>query len=291
MKWRDIPSLAALRAFEAAARAGSFSAAAQELNVTHAAIAQHVRAVEASLGASLLVREGRGMALTDAGARLAATLTDGFGQIIAGVRAIREDAEARPLSISVTPTFAENWLMPRFSDFWAKHPGFDLSITPSIDVVDLRRDGYDMAVRYGDGDWPGVESTHLISADYTVVAAPSLLAGRKVTQFSDLYDLPWLFETIHREPRLWAEASGLDPARCQIRELATLTMLLSVVRAGAGVTVVASALVSDDLKAGRLVALMQETRDRTGYYIVHAPGVLPDRVKTLKNWLLQAAQS
>lgn len=291
MNWRDVPSLAALRAFEAAARAGSFTAAAQELNVTHAAIAQHVRAVEASLGASLLVREGRGVALTDAGARLAATLTDGFGQIIAGVRAIRDDAEARPLAISVTPTFAENWLMPRFSDFWAKHPGFDLSITPSIDVVNLRRDGFDMAVRYGDGDWPGVEATHLISADYTVVVSPRLLAGRKVTQFSDLYDLPWLFETIHREPRLWAEASGLDPDRCQIRELATLTMLLSVVRAGAGVTVVASALVSDDLKAGRLVALMQETRDRTGYYIVHAPGVLPDRVKTLKNWLLQAARS
>lgn len=291
MNWRDIPSLAALRAFEAAARAGSFTAAAQELNVTHAAIAQHVRAIEASLGASLLVREGRGVALTDAGTRLAATLTDGFGQIIAGVRAIREDAEARPLAISVTPTFAENWLMPRFSDFWTQHPGFDLSITPSIDVVNLRRDGFDMAVRYGDGDWPGVEATHLISADYTVVASPRLLAGRKVRHFSDLYDLPWLFESIHREPRLWAEASGLDPEKCQIRELATLTMLLSVVRAGAGVTVVASALVSDDLTAGRLVALMQETRDRTGYYIVHAPGVLPERVNTLKNWLLQAAKA
>ena len=289
MNWRDIPSLAALRAFEAAARAGSFSAAAQELNVTHAAIAQHVRAVEAHLGLSLLVREGRGMALTESGAQLAAALADGFGQIVTGVRVIRDAAEARPLAISVTPTFAENWLMPRFSDFWAKHPGFELAITPSMAVVDLRRDGYDMAIRYGEGDWPGVEATHLVSADYTVVAAPALLAGRTVTRFDDLYDLPWLFETIHREPRRWAEGSGLEPACCQIKEIATLTMLLSAVRAGAGVTVVSSALVSDDLAAGRLVSLMQETRDRTGYYIVHAPGVLPDRVKTLKNWLLRAA--
>lgn len=290
MDWRDIPSLAALRAFEAAARAGSFSAAAQELNVTHAAIAQHVRAVEAHLGLSLLVREGRGMALTDSGAQLAAALAEGFGQIVTGVRAIRDTAEARPLAISVTPTFAENWLMPRFSDFWIKHPGFDLAITPSMAVVDLRRDGYDMAIRYGDGDWPGVEAVHLISADYTVVAAPELLVGREVTRFADLYDLPWFFETIHREPRRWAEASGLDPTCFQIRELATLTMLLSLVRAGAGVTVVSSALVRDDLAAGRLVAVMQETQDRTGYYIVHPPGVLPDRVKILKKWLLQAAK-
>lgn len=291
MKWRDMPSLAALRAFEVAARTGSFSAAALELNVTHAAVAQHVRALEARVGVSLLVREGRGMALTDDGAKLAMALAAGFGQIMAGVQTLTEDVEQRPLSISVTPTFAENWLMPRFSDFWAKHPGFDLSITPSIDVIDLRREGFDMAIRYGDGDWPGVEATHLVSADYTVVAAPSLLAGRRVASFEDLYDLPWFFESIHQEPRLWAEASGLDPARCQIRELATLTMLLSVIRAGAGVTVVASALVSDDLEKGRLVPLMQETRDRTGYYIIHDPGPLPDRVKTLKKWLLRAAKA
>lgn len=291
MNWRDMPSLAALRAFEAAARAGSFSAAAQDLNVTHAAIAQHVRAVEAHLGTSLLVREGRGMALTEDGAKLAAALAAGFGQIIDGVRAVTDDAEARPVAISVTPTFAENWLMPRFSDFWTRHPGFDLAITPSMDVVDLRRDGYDLAIRYGEGDWPGVVSTHLVSADFTVVAAPALLQGREVARFLDLYDLPWLFETIYPEPRLWAEASGLDPVCCQIKELPTLTMLLSAVRAGAGVTVVPSALVRDDLATGRLVALMQETRDRAGYYVVHPPGVLPDRVKLLKQWLLRAAKT
>ena len=176
MNWRDVPSLAALRAFNAAARAGSFSQAARELNVTHAAIAQHVRAVEAELGMSLLVRQGRGVVLTEAGARLADSLADGFGQIIAGVKAVRADVDSRPLSITATHNFVESLLMPRISQFWAKHPEIALSIVPSNKLVDLRRDGFDLGIRYGDGQWPGLETTHLLAADYTVVAAPGVAA-------------------------------------------------------------------------------------------------------------------
>ena len=289
MDWRDVPSLAALRAFEAAARAGSFSAAASELNVTHAAVAQHVRAVEAHLGTSLLVREGRGMALTDDGTKLAAALAGGFGQIIAGVRTLAADAETRPLSVSVTPSFAENWLMPRLAKFWASHPGFNMAIPPDERVVDLRRDGFDMAIRYGKGVWPGVEATRLAGADFTVVAIPELLAGRKVTSFDDLYDLPWIFEAAHKEYRRWIEASGFDLSRCQMNELHSTGMVLGAVRAGAGVSVVSYALVADDIAAGRLSNLMPRHDDGHGYFIVHATGGMSDRVKTLKKWLLQAA--
>ena len=117
MNWRDLPSLAALRAFEVAARTGSYSAAAQELNVTHAAIAQHVRAVEAHLDTVLMVRDGRAMAPTEVGATLAAELSAGFRQIVEAVEAINADIEARPISVSVTPSFADNWLMPRLTRF------------------------------------------------------------------------------------------------------------------------------------------------------------------------------
>ena len=289
MDWRDIPSLAALRAFEAAARVGSFSAAAGELNVTHAAVAQHVRALEAHLGTSLLVREGRGMALTEDGVKLAAALAGGFGQIIAGVRALASDAETRPLSVSVTPTFAENWLMPRLAQFWASHPGFHMAITPDERVVDLRRDGFDMAIRYGRGVWPGVEATRLIAADFTVVAAPQLLAGRKVTELDDLYDLPWIFETKHREYQNWVQTSGFDLGRCQKNEVHSTGMVLSAVRSGGGVSVVSNALVADDIAAGRLMPLMPLHEDGHSYFIVHATGGISDRVKTLKKWLLQAA--
>ena len=134
MDWRDIPSLPALRAFEAAARAGSFSAAARELNVTHAAIAQHVRAIESQLGTSLLIRSGKKMALTEAGTRLAQELSSGFGQIIAGVREAAFDAAGSPLKVTVTPSFADNWLMPRLCSFWERHPEITLSITPDNNV-------------------------------------------------------------------------------------------------------------------------------------------------------------
>ncbi|MEM9787537.1 MAG: LysR family transcriptional regulator [Pseudomonadota bacterium] len=287
MIWRDIPSLAALRAFEVAARTGSYSAAAQELNVTHAAIAQHVRSVESHLDTVLMTRDGRGMTPTDTGAVLAAELSAGFRQIVDGVRAVTDDIAARPLSISVTPSFAENWLMPRLTRFWAEYPGFSLSVSPSMELVDLRRDGFDLAIRYGRGDWPGVEATHLVAADYTVVAAPSLLNGRRINELTDLYDLPWLFQTADREAQKWVAEAGLDMACCQANVVATGSMLLSGVRAGGGVAVVAGALIEDDLATGRLVALKQAQREHLGYYIIHTPGVLSDRANTLKSWLLK----
>jgi LysR family glycine cleavage system transcriptional activator len=286
MNWRDIPSLSALRAFEAAARLGNFSAAARELNVTHAAIAQHVRGIEAELNTSLLVRAGRGVALTDAGRQLAAALSDGFGLITDGVRQVAADAASRPITISVTPSFAENWLMPRLAGFWAAYPGEQISISPSTDLVDLRRDSFDMAIRYGNGDWPGIDATQLVAGDFTIVVAPSLLAGRAANSIADVQDLPWIFEAVHHEARKWVTEVGMDMACCQMNEVATLSMLLSAVRAGGGVSVVSSALVADDIASGKLVAVMRDQREGLGYYIAHRPGNLSARAKIFKNWLL-----
>jgi LysR family glycine cleavage system transcriptional activator len=288
MVWRAVPSLSALRAFEAVAQAGSFSGAARDLNVTHAAIAQHVRALEAELKTPLLIRQGRGMTLTDAGANLASALTDGFGQILAGLQDIAKEAEARPIAVSVTPNFAENWLMPRFSDFWAKHPEIALSILPSMQLVDLRSDNIDLAVRYGLGDWPGLDVTHLISADVTVVATPSLIAGRDVRSFADLAGLPWIFETAHQEARRWVMESGLDFDQTPINEVATLGMVMAAVRSGQRLTVAASTMVADDIASGKLVSLLHHHPEGLGYYIVHPKGVLSPRAKTLKAWLRAA---
>ncbi|SFR53660.1 LysR family transcriptional regulator, glycine cleavage system transcriptional activator [Yoonia tamlensis] len=284
MSWRDVPSLAALRAFDAAARAGSFSQAARELNVTHAAIAQHVRAVEADLGMSLLVRQGRGVVLTENGARLADSLADGFGQIIAGVKAVRADVGSRPLSITATHNFAESWLMPRIGKFWAKHPEIALSIVPSNKLIDLRKDGYDVGIRYGDGNWPGLETTHLLAADYTVVAAPGVVDADKIAQSG----ATWFFEDTHQESQRWVRAAGLIGPTQKTVTVSTLGMALSAVRAGSGLTIAASALLSDDIRDGRLVALSQTRPAGLGYYIIHPPGVLPDRVKIFKKWLLAA---
>ncbi|MBM7070231.1 LysR family transcriptional regulator [Actibacterium sp. 188UL27-1] len=286
MDWRDIPSLAALRAFEAAARAGSFSLAARELNVTHAAIAQHVRAVEAHLQTSLLVRSGRGVALTKAGQRLSASLAEGFGVITTGVRAVAADMAARPLQVTLTPSFAEHWLMPRLAGFWSAHPDITVSITPNREVVDLRRDSFDLGIRYGRGGWPGLEAVHLVQADFVIVAAPALLQGQKADTFDDLATLPWIFETMHYEQRRWLTDLGLNLTACQVKQVPTLSMLLPALRVGAGVSVIAGPLVEQDIAQGRLVALMRERRQGLAYYIIHPPGQLSDRGAVFKTWLL-----
>ena len=289
MNWRDIPSLAALKGFEAAARAGSFSAAARELNVTHAAIAQHVRAVEAHLGLSLLNREGRKMVPTDEGAKLAHDLNEGFSTIVDGVNRITEDAQARPLSVTVTPNFAEHWLMPRLCDFWTKHPDITVSVTASNTVVDLRRDRYDMAIRYGDGKFSGLEHKFIIAGDYVVVATPSLLKGRTACSVSDLQDLPWLFIPTFPVYKRWAGQNGLDLAKCTIREVESMNMVISAVRAGGGVSVIIRAMVEDDIAAGRLIAVQEEAHECLGYYTVRLPGPAPDKVKIFQKWLLSRA--
>ncbi len=289
MDWRSVPSLPALRAVEAAGRTGSLSKAAAELNVTHAAIAQHLRTVEGFMGCPLLTRQGRGMALTPQGQQLLPALTTGFAQVIAGVRDVMAEAADAPLSISVTPSFAENWLMPRMGAFWSAHPDITVSVTPSTGLSDLRRDGFDLAVRYGKGDWPGLSSEFLVSADYVVVASPDLLRGRTATSLADLSDLPWLFESMHRETYVWAMSEGLDPACCQTKEVATLSMVLAAARAGAGVAIASKALVSGDITNGTLTAVLEVPQSGLGYFIVRRPGVVSPRLKIFADWLKSAA--
>ena len=286
MDWRDVPSLAALRGFEAAVREGSFSAAARELNVTHAAVAQHVRSLETHFGQSLLVRAGKRMVPTEAGAKLSADLHDGFGQIIAGVRRVSAEAEKRPLQVTCTPNFAENWLMPRLIDFWAAHPDITLSITPSNDVVDMRRDDFDLAIRYGNGTWPGTQSDFLLKADYVVVVHRSLLGGRTPTCMTELTDLPWFFCPTLPVYRTWAEESGLDFNTLKMHELSSMSMITAAVRSGAGASVMIRAMVEEDIAAGTLVVVEQTTRPGLGYHVVTQDTVLQPRVKTLRKWLL-----
>lgn len=143
-----------------------------------------------------------------------------------------------------------------------------------------------MAIRYSMGDWPGVKTKFLASADFVIVSAPSLLKGRDAKSFSDLQDVSWLFQTLHQVHRKWAEENGLDLACCQLKELATLNMVLSAVRAGAGMSVVSLALVKDDIDSGRLVAISQEERAGLGYYIVTLPVAHSAKVKTFRKWLL-----
>lgn len=290
MDWQDIPSLAALRAFEATARLSSFSAAARELNVTHAAIAQHVRGLEAEFGCALAFRQGSGMALTDAGRALALSLGEGFATIASGVRDIRAIHQNRPLTIGMTPTFAENWLMPRIGAFWGKHPDIELALQPSYAVVDMRHDGLDLAIRYGHGTWATLETELLVNANYVVVGAPDLVAKSQGTSMKDLCALPWIFETHRLEQRVWAQEAGLDLSNTSITNLPTNALVLSAARSGAGLSIQGRALIEADLERGSLVCLHEAAKSTLGYYLVTRPVTRSEELKTFIRWLKAAAR-
>lgn len=288
MDWRHLPSLTALRAFEAAARRKSYSAAARELNVTEAAVRQHLRGLEAFFGLPLVLRSGRGIALTAQGSRLWGAVAAGFETLMAGVEDLRRDAEERPLKIALTPAFAENWLMPRLGAFWAEHPEIETELAPSLRLVDLKADGFDLAIRYGHGDWPGYRAELLASAEYLVVATAALMKGRSVKGLTDLKGLPWLFEAGRSEHRRWVEARGLAFQAQGNRFYPTNSLVLSAVRAGYGLSLQARALVERDLRDGRLIQVYAEDPGKLGYYMVTRPEPHA-RLRTFLHWLKSVA--
>lgn len=290
MKWREMPPLAALRAFEAAARRGSLTAAAAELNVSHAAVSQQVRGLEALLDVQLFVKEGRGLILTPEGRDLSRAVSDGFGQIAAGLHDLRAGSEDAPLALTVTPTFAENWLMPRMGMFWSAHPGRNVSIMPSMDVVDLRRDGFDMGIRYGRGGWAGLDEEFLVPADFVVVAAHSILTPELECSLEELQSLPWVLDAVHREPRRWAMEAGFDLDAVTLRELPTTNMVMQAVRTGGGVSILSRTMIAEDLRHNRLCVLAEFPHDDLGYYMITPKGQVSEKARVFARWLRAQAK-
>ncbi len=285
MDWKKIPSLLALRAFEAAARHRSFTIAATELNVTQAAIAQHVRALERQLGEVLVIRDGRGIDITPAGRELAEKLFNGFTLIAEAIDDLTHQTEKRPLTIATTPGFATHWLIPRMGEFWTKHPEIQVSITPGLDTVDLRKDGFDLAIRYGTGNWPGLDSELLTDGQFWVVGQPELLAGREDTCLSDTLELPWLFDKAMLERRALVESEGIDLDTVNVKLLATNTLVISAAKAGLGIAIQSKALVENDVARGELLKICQLNHAEYGYYLASIPERDRPAIRKFKTWL------
>jgi LysR family glycine cleavage system transcriptional activator len=288
MDWREIPSLSALRGFEAAARLKSLSAAARSLNVTHAAIAQHVRTLEDHFGCPLLVREGRGMSPTVEGARLAEGLAEGFGKIASAVHDTVPDAD-RPLRIAMTPSFAENWLMPAIGQFWAEHPEIKLELLPSTELADMRAEAIDLAIRYGRGQWPGTDPVPLASANLVAFGAPGVVGDGPIDTLADLKNHHWILDQTRSEERLWASEQGVDLDAVSSTALGSTTMLLQAVRSGAGIAILPEAILERDIEDGRLVAFVRESCTSAAYHLVRRPGAAPHSLEVFIKWLRKAA--
>ena len=287
--WRSFPPLSALRAFLAFAEAETLDQAGARIGVTHAAISQQIRSLEAQLGLALVERGGRRLALTADGRRLADALAAGFGQIGQTLTSLTGADETAALRITTTPSFAAGWLMPRLADFRARHPSVDLVIDPAPENREIGREA-DVALRYGNGHWPGLEARLILRSSVVVVAAPSLVPPEAPIALDHLASLPWLQELGTNEASQFFDSYGLR--RRVGAALISLpgNLMLDAARDGQGVAVIAEAFVAADLAAGRLRLLFTDS-EREGYFLVTRPGPQRAPLRAFCQWVMrQAAQ-
>lgn len=273
------PSLPAVRSFEAAARLGSFKAAADELSVSPTAISHQVRALEDQLGVALFIRKTRAVVLTDAGMRLARAAFDGLTSILDAVEEIQ--ANGSIVRVTTIPAFAAMRLAPAIGTFSARHPEFSVEIDMTLAATDLHRDRrFDVAVRYGNGPYPGLAEFPLIDEKLGAYAAPSLAAGGV-----DLHDVT-LIETAWTgfgpEPVTWAQwfaRTEEPPPSVPPRRFDEELFVIQTAIAGQGVALLSNALTGDLVARGLLTPVRPEiTVPGLGYRAL----CLPERSETRK---------
>tara|TARA_R110002096_G_scaffold17030_1_gene58618 strand:- start:1828 stop:2763 length:936 start_codon:yes stop_codon:yes gene_type:complete len=275
-----LPPLNALRAFEAAARLESFSRAADELAVTPGAISQQIRLLEEHVGTPLFTRQGRGLALTDAGRAAANTASDAFDMLERAVSLMRRPAMKRSLTVSVSPSFAGKWLAPRLHRFQEAHPGIEVWISAASERVDLAAGAADLAIRYGPGGDMTLNEERLLTEEVLPVCSPDLLRdGKVLVRPRDLAGHTLLHDASPESDVDGADwASWLKARRVRgidvsggVRFNQSALVIDSAV-AGRGVALAKRTLVQNDLAAGRLVALFSDGASpvRSAYHVVTA---------------------
>lgn len=291
---RRLPSLNAVRSFDAAARHLSFTLAARELCVTQGAVSRMVQALEAELGVALFLRTGRSLALTPAGAAYHPHILEALDRIAAATRSIKYMDGGGVLSISVLPTFAMRWLVPRLAGFQQRHPDILVDITTNERMVNFATEPVDIGVRYGLGQWPNTEATLFMREDVAVYCAPALLQrGPPLRAPADLAAHRLLQHSTR--PAAWGRyfaACGLAPPDLsQSPGFEHFFMLIEATAAGMGVALLPQFFADAELASGRLVRPYDKTlRNEQAYYIVHAPGAGRTRkVRLAKEWLLEEA--
>jgi len=290
----NLPAIQAFRAFEAAARHLSYSRAAEEIFLTHGAISHHVARLEEELGGvQLFVRDGQRMLLTDAGQIFVMEVRQGLRLLVEAVENARvrplQRGQNRALAVSVLPSFAARWLVPRLFRFQENCPGVDVAIHPTSTLAALDgRDGVDFAIRYGPGTWRGLRAIRLMRSFISPVCSPAYQASAHISSAKDLPTAKLL-----RSPRQrwkpWFLAAGLDapePDHGPIYDDAAL--LLSAAAADQGVALARTALAADDLASGRLIRLSDvEIEDDYGWFLVWSEPLRCDEddFNAFRTWL------
>ena len=289
-----LPSLNAMRAFEAAARHLSFSRAAEELNVTKAAVSHQVKALEDELGLPLFRRLNRALLLTPAGQILFPAITEALGLMRAAVDRLHQQDRTGELVLTMLDSFAAIWLVPRLGRFRKAHPEIDVRITTSDDSIDFSKADVDLAIRYGAGHWPDVHVERLMTEEMFPVCSPSLLrSGPPLETPADLANHTLLQDHPRDYWRMWLMAvgeTGIDAERGPGYQHSNL--VLQAAEQGDGVAIARSVLAADALAAGRLVKPFEVTVPAAyAYYVVCPPDHLErPKVKAFRAWLFAEAR-
>lgn len=290
---RRLPPLNALKAFEAAARHESFTKAAQELHVTQGAVSHQVKSLEAELGFRLFDRERQRLRITDAGRSYLEVVRDAFDRIASGTERLLQRQNAGALTVTTSPNFASKWLVHRLGRFAEAHPEIDLRVSASLHHVDFVREDIDVAIRHGDGRWPGLHVTRLFVEELFPVCSPTLLQGRKALRTpADLKDHTLLHLDRRDDWGKWlaaAKATGADLTRGPVFNQASMAIDAAI--DGQGVALARTALAAWDLMAGRLLRPFRLALAVPYAYWFVCPKVnaeLP-KVSSFRGWLLAEA--
>ena len=300
MDRRRLPPLNALRAFEAAARHLNFSRAAEELSVTPGAVSQQIQNLEDYVGEALFKRTPKGLLLTD-GAQIALpALREAFDRLAEAAAMLTAAIDGRRLTVSVAPSFAAKWLVPRLGRFEAVHPEVDVWVSAGLELVDFTGGEVDIAIRYGSGRYTGLEVHRMMQETVIAVASPDFLKAHPLSALNDLSGQVLLHDGSPDADEscpdwtMWLAArgvKGIDGSRGPRFNQSSLVIEAAV--GGRGIALAKRALAQADLDAGRLVAPFQiATAVDFSYYLVHpkAKGRLP-QVKAFVAWLLAEAQA
>ncbi len=287
---RLLPSLSALESFEAVARLSSVTRAADELGRTQSAVSRQIANLEQFARRPLFTRDRKRLIVNEAGAMFHESLTRILNDLETEVgRLVTYGIHDRLLRVGVLPTFGSRWLVPRLGEFALSNEGIAISLVTGLAAFDLDRAGLDVAIQYGDGEWPNVESFLLLSEEIVVVAAPHVVRpGATVADYLrlDMTTRPFLWS-------VWLEArNGGDPGGDRTTQFENFNMVIEAAASGMGVAVLPTFYIQDELSSGRLVAPFgPPISSGRGYYFVQRRADRQSRkIDTFRRWLLSVVQ-
>jgi LysR family glycine cleavage system transcriptional activator len=290
---RRLPALTAMKIFEVVGQTRSFTRAAERLNLTQSAVSRQVRNLEEQLGEALFIRKHHDLELTESGAELYATLQDALHNVELTVRSITEKSSGARLRLNAPPTFVRRWLMPRLPSLRAALPGIDISISTDLHDNLGERSLLDCAIRFGDGEWPLMQVSHLLTERHVAVCAPSLLDEPRAISGGDLSRFTFLHVLASSNQRYltwrhWLDAAGLTQVDTRGGlEFDLLDLAIEAAVNGLGVTVADRNMIAPLLEQGALTTIMDvEIPGHQSYWLVtRRERGQSERLLAFKSWL------